>query len=305
MRSPVAGFVSVLLLSGCGGGAGVEVVAPTPVAQVESGFAELGQSRIHYEISGDGPPMVLIHGGMLDLHMWDPQMEAFTARHRVVRYDASSHGRSITPPDAYFDHEDLDRLLTHLGIDRAVLVGLSMGGRIAIDFALEHPGRVEALVLVGPGLGGYRFASPEAQAARPELIEAWGAGDWDRVTEIFQRQWTDGPHRPPEEVDPEVRETVRAMIRSTLERAAEGQVTEGRTMDPPAIDRLAELDVPTLVIVGELDMPDIHEIADLIVAANPNAERIDIDEVAHMVNLEKPEEFNRVVLGFLDRHSGP
>ncbi len=94
------------------------------------------------------------------------------------------------------------------------------------------------------------------------------------------------------------------MIRATLERAADGQVTEGRTMDPPAIDRLDELDVPTLVIVGELDMPDIHEIADLVLAANPNAERIEIDGVAHMVNLEKPEEFNRVVLGFLDRHPG-
>ena len=304
MRSPVAGFVSVLLLSGCGGGAEIEVAAPTPAPQVESGSAELGQSRLYYEISGDGPPVVLIHGGLLNLHMWDPQMEAFSERYRVLRYDASSHGQSITPPDAYFDHEDLDRLLTHVGIDRAVLVGLSMGGRIAIDFALEHSDRVEALVLVGSGLGGYRFDSAEVQAARPQMIEAWGAGDWDGVTEVFQRQWTDGPHRSPEEVDPDVRETVRAMIRSTLERAADGQVTEGRTMDPPAIDRLDELDVPTLVIVGELDMPDIHEIADLVLAANPNAERVEIDGVAHMVNLERPDEFNRVVLGFLGRVPG-
>ena len=244
--------------------------------------------------------MVLIHGGLLDLRMWDPQMDAFTERYRVLRYDASSHGRSITPPDAYLDHEDLDRLLTDVGIDRAVLIGLSMGGRIAIDFALTHPDRVDALVLVGPGLGGYRFDSPEAQAARPELIEAWGAGDWDRVTEIFQRQWTDGPHRTPEAVDAVVRETVRAMIRATLERAADGQVTEGRTMDPPAIDRLDELDAPTLVVVGELDMPDIHAIADLVVAANPNAGKTQVDGVAHMVNLEKPDEFNRVVLYYLE-----
>jgi len=303
MRSICTVMLGLLAVS-CGGPPSVDDTVTAPTAHTESGYVELGQSRIYYEISGDGPPVVLIHGGLLNLHMWDPQMDAFTARYRVLRYDASSHGRSITPPDAYFDHEDLDGLLTHLGVNRAVLVGLSMGGRIAIDFALEHPDRVEALVLVGSGLSGFRFDSPEVQEARPEAIEAWGAGDWDRVTEIFQRQWTDGPHRSPEEVDPEVRETVRAMIRSTLERAAEGQVTEGRTMDPPAIDRLDELDVPTLVIVGELDMPDIHDIADLVLAANPNAELVEIDGVAHMVNLEKPEEFNRVVLDFLDRRPG-
>jgi pimeloyl-ACP methyl ester carboxylesterase len=303
MKSICGVLLGVLAVS-CGGPPSFDDTVTSPTAHTENGYAELGQSRLYYEISGDGSPVVLIHGGLLDLRMWDPQMEAFTARYRVLRYDASSHGRSVTPPDAYFDHEDLDRLLTHLDIDRAVLVGLSMGGRIAIDLALEHPDRVEALVVVGPGLGGFRFDSPEVQAARPEAIEAWGAGDWDRVTEIFQRQWTDGPHRAPEDVDPEVRETVRTMIRATLERAADGQVTEGRTMDPPAIDRLDELDVPTLVIVGELDMPDIHEIADLLVAKNPNAERIEIDGVAHMVNLESPDEFNRTVLEFLTRVHG-
>jgi len=303
MRS-ICGVMLGLIALSCGGPPSVDDHVNPPTALTERGYAELGQSRIYYEISGEGPPLVLIHGGLLNLHMWDPQIDAFTERYRVLRYDASSHGRSVTPPDAYFDHEDLDRLLTHVGIDRAVLVGLSMGGRIAIDFALEHSDRVEALVLVGSGLSGFRFDSPEVQEARPEAIEAWGAGDWDRVTEIFQRQWTDGPHRSPGEVDPEVRETVRAMIRSTLERAADGQVTEGRTMDPPAIERLDELEAPTLLVVGELDMPDIHEIADLLVTANPRAELIEIDGVAHMVNLERPEEFNRVVLAFLDRHPG-
>jgi pimeloyl-ACP methyl ester carboxylesterase len=180
-------------------------------------------------------------------------------------------------------------------------MGLSFGGRIAIDFALERPERVAALVLVGPGLGGFRFDSDEATRHRDELNEAWSNQDWDRVVELFQRSWTDGPYRTPDEVDPDVRERVRVMIRETMDRAPTGQVSEGRTLEPPAVDRLNELSVPMLVVLGELDMPDIHEIGDLLEAADPNAERVQIDGAAHMVNMEKPEEFNRVVQEYLRR----
>jgi pimeloyl-ACP methyl ester carboxylesterase len=167
---------------------------------------------------------------------------------------------------------------------------------VAIDFALEHPEKVAAVVAVGPGLGGYRFDSEEVLKDRKELIDAWGNAEWDRVVELFQRSWTDGPYRSPEEVDPDVREKVRVMSRGTIENSA-----EGRTMDPPAIDRLTELTIPMLVVVGELDMPDIHEIADLLVAANPNAQKVQIKGVAHMVNMERPEEFNRVVSAYLEK----
>jgi pimeloyl-ACP methyl ester carboxylesterase len=288
-------FVATL---GCGGTEQTGGPAPA-VAPLESGFAEFGQSRIYYEIKGEGPPLVLIHGGLLDSRMWDDQFDVLATRYRVIRYDASSHGRSATPPDAYFDHVDLDRLLTHLGVDRAILVGLSFGGRVAVDFALEHPDRVEAIVAVSSGLGGFRFDSPEVLEHREELIDAWGRQEWDRAVEAFQRSWTDGPYRSPDEVNPGVRERVRQMARDGIERAA-----EGRTLDPPAITRLSELRVPMLIVVGALDMPDIHEIADLLIAANPDARRVIIEGAAHMVNLEQPDEFNRVVLGYLDAISG-
>jgi pimeloyl-ACP methyl ester carboxylesterase len=270
---------------------------PQPAAPdaTESGFVELDQSRLYYEVKGRGMPVVLIHGGMLDCTMWDPQFDVLAERYRVVRYDASGHGRSATPPDAYFDHQDLEGLMAHLGLERAILVGLSMGGRIAIDFALENPDKVAAVVAVGPGLGGFRFDSEEARKGRPELIEAWGRGEWDRVVELFQRSWTDGPHRTPEEVDPVVREKVREMCRRSVEGSS-----EGRTMSPPAIERLEELQVPMLVVVGELDMPDIHEIAGLLTSADPNAAQVVIEGVAHMVNMERPEEFNRVVSEYLE-----
>ena len=286
-------LVMVAVIS-CGGGSTPPSGEPI---EVETGFAKFGQSEIYYEMAGSGEPtVVLIHGGLLDCRMWDDQFEILSHGHRVVRYDASAHGQSALPPDAYWDHADLRGLLDHLEIDRAVLVGLSFGGRVAIDFALEDPQRVEAVVAVSSGWGGYRFTSEDYLIERDAMRAAWKAGDFENVIEAFQRSWTDGPHRMPEEVDPLVRERVRAMARNRIESAM-----EGRVLREPAIDRLSELEVPMLVVVGELDVPGILAIADLLVAADPNADLVVVPGVAHMVNLEKPEEFNRILLDFLDR----
>ncbi len=274
--------------------------APPPLdepLEMESGIARFGQSEIYWELAGEGEPtVILIHGGLLDCHMWDGQFELLARTHRVLRYDADAHGKSILPPDAYWDHMSLRELMNALGIERAILVGLSLGGRIAIDLALEDPDRVEAIVAVSSGLSGYRFESDYFLEHREEMIDAWRAGEFDEVVEAFQRSWTDGPHREPSEVDTEVREKVRAMARNGLEHAM-----EGRLIDPPAVDRLEELQLPMLLVVGELDMPGILEIADMVVAANPNAELVTIPDVAHMVNMEKSVEFNELLLRYLSR----
>jgi pimeloyl-ACP methyl ester carboxylesterase len=175
-----------------------------------------------------------------------------------------------------------------------------MGGRVAIDMALEEPDRVEAVVAVSSGLGGYRFESEFHLENRKRLIAAWKSGEFDAVVEAFQREWTDGPQRQPEDVDPGVRERVRAMARNTVEH-----VMEGRSIQPPAVERVAELDLPMLIIVGELDMPGIHEISEMLVEANPNAELVMIPDAAHMVSMEEPGEFNRLLLDFLARFEVP
>jgi pimeloyl-ACP methyl ester carboxylesterase len=266
--------------------------------EVESGIARFGQSEIYYELAGAGEPtVILIHGGLLDCHMWDGQFELLSKNHRVLRYDADAHGKSTLPPDAYWDHMSLRELMDNLGIERAILVGLSLGGRIAIDLALEDPDRVEAIVAVSSGLSGYRFESEFFLEQRDAMIHTWKAGEFDEVVEHFQRSWTDGPHRAPEDVNPEVREKVRTMARNGLEHAM-----EGRLIDPPAVDRLEELQLPMLLVVGELDMPGILEIADMVVAANPNAELVTIPDVAHMVNMEKSAEFNELLLRYLSRY---
>lgn len=288
-------ILAMLITVGCGGTPEAPPVEAAPA--IETGVARFGQSEIYYELTGSGEPtIVLLHGGMLDCRMWDEQFEQLAQTHRVLRYDADAHGNSTLPPDAYWDSANLRELLNTLGIERAVLVGLSLGGKTAIDLAIENPERVEAIVAVSSGLSGYRFESDVYLELRDVMIQAWRAGDFDAVAEAFQRAWTDGPQRAPEDVDPEVREKVRMMARNGLEHAM-----EGRLIDPPAIERLDELELPMLMVVGELDLPGIHEIADKVVAANPNAELVVVPDVAHMVNLEAPEAFNELLLGYLAR----
>ena len=265
-----------------------------PLSQIQSGIAEVDGARLSYEVAGAGPAVVLLHAGIADSRMWDPQFHTFAQHHRVIRYDARGYGRSEMPPGPFARHEDLYALLRYLGIERAALVGLSMGGATAIDFTLTHPAMVTALVPVASGLGGYQW-SEAIQRYNAEEEAAIERGDMDAVYEVNLRMWVDGPTRTPAQVDPEVRGTVRQML------ADASTSTEGRPqrLDPPAIARLGEIRAPTLVIAGDADVPDILTIADLLVGAIPGARKVAVPGVAHMVNMERPGEFNRLVLDFL------
>ncbi|MEE9463941.1 MAG: alpha/beta hydrolase [Candidatus Neomarinimicrobiota bacterium] len=265
--------------------------------EVTTGYVDVPGARLYYEQAGSGPPLVLIHGGYLDRRMWDPQFEQFARSHRVVRYDVRAHGLSQGDTVAFADHEDLHRLLAALKIERATIVGLSMGGQIATDFALTYPQMTTALVLVGAGLGGYNFDSDEVTEYVEQLMAALRADDFEAVIEIFTRYWCDGPHRRPEQVDPAVREQVLTMLAGSGQRWQYYDLV--KQLDPPAIERLEDIQAPALVVVGSIDMPDIHRIADLFTERIPNTRKVVIENVAHMVSLEKPAEFSRVVLDFL------
>lgn len=198
------------------------------------------------------------------------------------------------PAGPFARHEDLYELLHFLGVERASLVGLSMGGGTAIDFTLVHPEMVEALVPVAAGLSGHQY-SESMKRSDEEEEAAFERGDMDAVFEINLRTWVDGPARSPDAVDPAVREKVRQM-QQDASTSTEGQP---QRLDPPAAGRLAELSVPTLVIVGDADVPDMLTIADLLATGIADARKAVVPGVAHMVNMERPEEFNRLVLDFL------
>ena len=187
--------------------------------------------------------------------------------------------------------------MEYLNIKKAVIMGLSLGGRTAIDFAIAYPEEVSALVLAAPGLHNYPIDSEKVRENQEKMSEAGRAGDIVMFIEYFQRSWTDGPKRTPDQIDPDVREKVRQMGANAVKDW--NNASQGLFMDPPAHGRLNEIKSPTLAIVGDLDMPDILEIVDIIEKNVAGTKKVIIKDAAHMLNMEKPDEFNKIVLDFL------
>ncbi len=272
------------------------------LATAGASFADVNGARLFYEVSGEGPPLVLLHAGIADHRMWDHQVDEFARRYRVIRYDLRGFGKSDLPPGPFSMRDDLYRLLTMLDVDRAHLVGVSMGGGIAVDFALDHPDMAGALVLVGASLGG-RKPSDEYRRLSEATLAAVGGDETHRRVEAPLRMWVDGPSRTSDQVDPGVRARVKDMIVGNLGRPWDKATPQ--PLDPPAIARLGEVRAPTLVLVGELDVPDILATADLLASGIPGARKAVLPGVAHMPNMEMPAEFNRAVLAFLEEADRP
>lgn len=265
-------------------------------ASSQSRFVPVNGTDYYVEESGSGHPLVLLHSGLTNLRMWDAQIPALAERYRVIRYDLPGFGKSGTPKGAFSTRADLAGLLRHLGVERAHVVGISLGGSLAIDFTLEYPELVSALVVVAPSLSG-RPLSPTQIAAFRDVDEAEEAQDWDRVNELEVQHWVDGLGQPPTRVPAEVRDFVLRLNRENLLRP-EGDA-QPIQLNPPAVGRLGEIRAPTLVVVGDLDLSDKLAIADEIEAGVPGARKIVLPGVAHLVNLERPDEFNRILLDFL------
>lgn len=231
--------------------------------------------------------------------MWDPQWETYRTSHRVLRYDLRGFGRSPIGPGSFSHARDLVEVLDRQGVQKASLVGVSMGGRVALEVALARPELVDALVLVGAGFPGHDW-SAEMKAADAAEMEALERGDVDAAVEVCMRTWVDGPRRKPEDVDPAVRELVAEMQR----RACELQMPVWETAEEEPLvgdlpERLGEITAPTLVLVGEEDVADMHQIADRLERELPNAQRASIADTAHVPSLERPREFDQLVLPFL------
>jgi 3-oxoadipate enol-lactonase len=256
-------------------------------------------SDLHWEEAGEGPPVVLVHEGIADSRMWDPQWESFPGRHRTIRFDQRGYGRTPLEPGAFSHAGDLVALLDEVGLERTSLVGGSLGGRVSLEVAVAHPERIEKLVLMNPGLPGHAW-SEEVQAGWSDEEAALDRGDFDEAVEVNLRMWVDGPHRSTSEVDAEVRARVGEMQRRAFELQA--PVWENATEEllvPDVADRLDEVRARTLVLTGDEDYDDIQSIANLLAEKIPNAERTSIPRAAHIPSLERPEEFDRVVLEFL------
>ncbi|MEU4426882.1 alpha/beta fold hydrolase [Actinoplanes sp. NPDC024001] len=256
---------------------------------------------LHYEDTGSGGDvLVLMHGGTMDLRMWDDQMPALSARHRVIRYDARGHGRSPTATEPYRQCDDAAALLRHLGVGRATLIGLSMGGSAAIDTTLEHPELVERLVVMGSGTNEPEFDDPwmlQRFANMATLQESRDVDGW--VTE-FLLMGLVGPYREPSEVDARVTARCRQMATDTVRHHARpGAVTpHGVTGSWP---RLGEIRIPALALYGTLDAPDHVAMVERVAAGIDGCRLVPIEGAAHMPNMERPDLVGAQLRGFLDQ----
>lgn len=237
-------------------------------------------------------PVVLLHAGIADRRMWDPVWPDLSARRDLVRLDLRGFGEStVRPAGPFLPAEDVLATLTELGIDHCHLVGASYGAGLAVEVELLRSGLVASLFLLTPGGSLIPERTPDLEAFAAAERAAIAAGDLDAAVEANVRWWVDGPQRAAGVVEAGVREQVRRMQRRAFDVTADWDDVEELELDPPALDRLAEISVPTLVLVGGLDIAAIELAARRLVDGIDGARRVDWSDVAHLPSMERPAEF--------------
>lgn len=264
-----------------------------------SGEVRVGDGKIYYEISGKGFPVVLIHAGYVDCRMWDNQMKYFTQKYTVIRYDVRGYGKSSRTTKSYTDSEDLKALLDHLSVEKAVLIGVSNGGRIAFDFAVSYPDMVEALIPVDSGLNGYKISGPEEEKI------------WEHYTldeDKYNKLRREGKFREAAEIDVDFwSNTATGDLREYLLRIAEENVFTDETYpdilqvspEPPAFERLHSLNMPVLIIVGSRDTPPLIAMDKRIHELISGSKFVVIEGADHLPSITRPDEFKREIFEFL------
>jgi 3-oxoadipate enol-lactonase len=258
---------------------------------------QLNGARIYYRRSGVGFPVVFLHAGVADSRMWEPQAAGLAEHFDVITPDMRGFGESELPPGSWSPAADVLALMNALGLRQAPhLIGCSIGGRTAIDFALEHPERVSKLVLVGAGVSGQ--TDDEDESIYAEVEAAVKTKDLVALNQAEMKLWLVGPGRLPSHVDQRLRDLFLDMNGRALQNDFDNAPVE--KLDPPAFGRLSEIKAPTLVIVGDHDLPQIQKTADLLVSKIHGARKSVIHDAAHLPNLEHPEKFNGLLLDFLN-----
>lgn len=280
------------------------IKTPTLVVLVVGALATASQAdrldveggRLYYEVRGQGPTVVLIHGGFGDRRMWDGQIEALARDFRVVRYDHRGFGRSSRPEKAYSPVADLLRLLDRLGARTAHLVGNSMGGTVAIDFAILHPERLGKLVVVASGANGFPIP-PEATAKIQEVLEAFRVAR-EKGTQPAAELWLENPMVAVASRDPHARDLLRTMVVDNRETFLM-EYWPGEPMDPKASARLAGIHAPTLVILGDRDTDLVRSVGEATAKGIPGARLEVLAGADHLPQMEKPAEVNALIRDFL------
>jgi pimeloyl-ACP methyl ester carboxylesterase len=274
------------------------------MSPTKTGFAAINNAQIYYETAGEGAPFVMIHAGVADSRQWNLEFAFFARSFQVVRYDLRGYGKS-EPVEGEFNHlDDLTSLLDTLRLPQPhIMMGCSMGGGLAMDFALAHPSGVKALIMVDSGPGGLELDVPRSEKFA-EVEKAFEAGDLDRTAELETQIWFDGADRKPEQVNLEMRNLLFEMNRKALSYEVRNLGKRLPNTSTPAFNHLGDLRMPVLVIVGAHDTPYNLVAADYMLEKIPNARKVMMADAAHMPNMDHPQKFQEIVGTFLENLSG-
>jgi 3-oxoadipate enol-lactonase len=298
MRLRIAGYVSIIVLAACFIFAGPldskkgNSIINTQ-SKVETGFMDVDGGKIYYEMAGNGDVIVLVHNGSLHNVTWDEQFFAFAENYKVIRYDRRGYGKSSFPDKPYSNVEDLNAVFNFLNVKKAAVIGMSAGGGLSIDFTLEYPDKVTSLVLVGAVVSGYGYT--DHSLSRGGRLDAAVFSIPEKLIDYMFK-------RDPYTIYSENREAKQKALKWMLANPHNYDFTKNRLITGPkrpALGVLGEINVPVLIVVGEYDIPDVHSHAGAIEAGIKNSERVVIKNAAHLVPLEKPDEFNTLVRDFL------
>ena len=264
---------------------------------VHSGYISVEGEKLFYEIAGKGNNIVLLHDGLIHREVWDDQFLELAKNFRVMRYDRRGYGKSSNPKVPFSNIDDLDQLFIQLKIDKAIVFGMSAGGGMAIDFALKHPDKVTALVLVGAVVSGYGYSSHMLTRGGRISLEGLIA-DSSKFIRYFG--WEDPYTLFSENI--EAKKKCLKLLEANPMNVSLDKFRFQKPRERPALKFLSEIKVPTLVLVGEYDIPDVHAHSGVIEVGISNAKREVIRNAGHLIPLEQPEAFNSLVRTFLNEH---
>jgi pimeloyl-ACP methyl ester carboxylesterase len=265
-------------------------------------FATSGAAQIAYDVTGGGPDgvdVVLFHAGVTDRRSWKAVVDRLSSRHRCVTFDARQFGETTYEPDpGWSGANDAVAVMDAAGIDRAVIVACSMGGATALEVALDHPERVSALALIGSAIRGAPYPENSGNAARLEELaeKAEEAAEIDEVNRLEAWMWLDGPDAPEGRVGGDARALFLEMNGTALRSADPGPLADHQDSWP----LLTDLAMPTLLMVGTLDMPEIIAINEQAAGLIPGARLVWLDGVAHLPQLEADPACLAEIEGFVD-----
>lgn len=256
-----------------------------------------GGAEVTVEEAGDGATVLLLHAGVSDRHMWDRQWEWLQHGLHVVRWDWRGFGDTPHVPGLFSYADDLIQIMDSLDVSSATLIGCSFAGSVAIQAALQHPGRVDRLVLVGSGVPGYHATNPPAvEALFQACDDAISRDDTDEALALMEQLWLIGPGRAASDVNPRYLFEARQLLRQ-IDRPDHGAVS--RDAEWSALELLPGLDLPTLIMVGDQDVPDIVSAAHFLHDTCPQTQLEILEDAAHLPNMERAKQFDALLSDWL------